>query len=122
MASVNRSHPIIDESELCGIGHRVVHGGDVFRAPTIIDDAVIAAIRELIPLAPLHNPANIMGIEVARARFPSVPHVAVFDTAFHQTLAPQHTTMRCRTSGMPRITPPLRLSRDIVRIRRSGGS
>ncbi len=88
MASVNRSDPIIDESELFGIGHRVVHGGEVFRAPTVIDDAVIAAIRELIPLAPLHNPANLLGIEVARARFPSVPQVAVFDTAFHQTLPP----------------------------------
>jgi acetate kinase len=89
MASVNQGDPIIDESELFGIGHRVVHGGEVFRAPTVIDDAVIAAIRELISLAPLHNPANLLGIEVARARFPAVPQVAVFDTAFHQTLPPR---------------------------------
>jgi acetate kinase len=88
MASVNQGHPIIDEAELFGIGHRVVHGGEVFHAPAVIDDAVIAAIRELIPLAPLHNPANLLGIEVARAQFPAVPQVAVFDTAFHQTLAP----------------------------------
>ena len=89
LASVNQRDRIIqDESELFGIGHRVVHGGAVFRAPTVIDDAVTAAIRELIPLAPLHNPANLLGIEVARARFPAVPQVAVFDTAFHQTLPP----------------------------------
>jgi len=73
---------------LFGIGHRVVHGGEVFTEPTLIDDEVIAAIREQIPLAPLHNPANIIGIEVARARLPKVPQVAVFDTAFHQTIPP----------------------------------
>ncbi len=74
---------------LVGIGHRVVHGGDVFTEPTLIDDEVIAAIRDQIPLAPLHNPANIIGIEVARARMPDVPQVAVFDTAFHQTIPPR---------------------------------
>jgi acetate kinase len=71
---------------LYGIGHRVVHGGDAFREPALIDDEVVAAIRDQIPLAPLHNPANILGIEVARAQMPHVPQVAVFDTAFHQTL------------------------------------
>jgi acetate kinase len=65
-----------------------VHGGDRFAAPTLIDDGVAAAIRELIPLAPLHNPSNLLGIEAARGRFPRAPHVAVFDTAFHQTLPP----------------------------------
>ena len=89
MAYVNREHGIIeDESELFGIGHRVVHGGELFREPTPIDDQVVAAIRSLIPLAPLHNPSNLLGIEMARTRFPDVPQVAVFDTAFHQTLPP----------------------------------
>jgi acetate kinase len=79
---------IKNDSELFGIGHRVVHGGELFSKPTLIDDGVIAAIRKLIPLAPLHNPHNLLGIEVARKRTPDVPQVAVFDTAFHQTLPP----------------------------------
>jgi acetate kinase len=74
------------ERELFGIGHRVVHGGEVFHEPTLIDDNVIATIREMIPLAPLHNPANLTGIEVALERRPDVPQVAVFDTAFHQSM------------------------------------
>jgi acetate kinase len=64
----------------------VVHGGEAFHAPTLVDDDVIAAIRKMIPLAPLHNPANLDGILVARELFPGVPQVAVFDTAFHQTM------------------------------------
>ncbi len=68
------------------IGHRVVHGGERFHCPVRIDAAVIEAIREVIPLAPLHNPANLEGIEVAQRLFAGVPQVAVFDTAFHQTL------------------------------------
>jgi acetate kinase len=70
------------------VGHRVVHGGERFTAPTLIDDRVVDAVRELIPLAPLHNPANLLGIEQARRRWPDVPHVAVFDTAFHRSLPP----------------------------------
>ena len=70
------------------VGHRVVHGGDRFARPTLVDDAVLDAIRDLVPLAPLHNPANLAGIEVARARFPGTPQVAVFDTAFHATMPP----------------------------------
>jgi acetate kinase len=77
---------------LQAIGHRVVHGGTRFVRPTVVDDAVLAGIRELVPLAPLHNPANIEGIEVARALRPDVPHVAVFDTAFHATLPPAAAT------------------------------
>jgi acetate kinase len=83
-----RDRIIRDASEVAAFGHRVVHGGDRFAAPTLIDDGVAAAIRELIPLAPLHNPSNLLGIEAARGRFPRAPHVAVFDTAFHQTLPP----------------------------------
>jgi acetate kinase len=70
------------------IGHRVVHGGEAFSASVAIDRAVIETIRNLIPLAPLHNPANLTGIEACRELFPTVPQVAVFDTAFHQTLPP----------------------------------
>lgn len=89
MEEVNRNERIIqNESELFGIGHRVVHGGDLFRDPAVVDDEVVAAIKRLIPLAPLHNPSNLLGIEVSRERFPGVPQVAVFDTAFHQTLPP----------------------------------
>ncbi|WP_018222791.1 acetate/propionate family kinase [Salinispora pacifica] len=76
----------LDLTGLAAIGHRVVHGGRRFGEPVLIDDAVLAAIRELVPLAPLHNPANLAGIEVARATLPGVPQVAVFDTAFHTTL------------------------------------
>lgn len=69
------------------IGHRVVHGGSRFSAATVVTDEVEAAIDELSALAPLHNPANLAGIRAARAAFPGVPNVAVFDTAFHQTIA-----------------------------------
>ena len=78
---------IRDKSEIGAVGHRVVHGGEAFHSPTIIDAKVIKAIRDNIPLAPLHNPTNLLGIEVAREVFPHCPQVAVFDTAFHQTLA-----------------------------------
>ena len=76
------------DNDLDGIGHRVVHGGEVFKEPTLIDDEVIAAIRDQSPLAPLHNPANLTGIEEACRFAPNVPQVAVFDTAFHQTIPP----------------------------------
>ena len=74
------------------IGHRVVHGGSVFRAATLVTDEVERKIDELSALAPLHNPANLAGIRAARAAFPGVPNVAVFDTAFHQSLAPEAYT------------------------------
>jgi acetate kinase len=77
-----------DGGELVGIGHRVVHGGEAFREPCVIDQHVIETIRTLSPLAPLHNPANLLCIEVAMARRPDVPQVAVFDTAFHQSIPP----------------------------------
>ena len=79
-----------DQSEITAIGHRVVHGGEAFHAPVVIDDEVMAAIRENIPLAPLHNPANLTGIELTKGIFPDIPQVAVFDTAFHQTI-PKHS-------------------------------
>ena len=89
MVDMNRENRIIkDDAELLAVGHRVVHGGELFSEPAVVDDAVVAAIRGLIPLAPLHNPSNLLGIEAALERFPHVPQVAVFDTAFHQTLPP----------------------------------
>ena len=80
---------ISSPAEIAAVGHRAVHGGERFSKTTIIDDEVIAKMRELIPLAPLHNPANLEGIEVAREIFPEATQVAVFDTAFHQTM-PAH--------------------------------
>jgi acetate kinase len=74
--------------DLGAIGHRVVHGGSEFTAPTVIDEAVVARIEAQVPLAPLHNPANLTGIEVARQLRPELTNVAVFDTAFHATLPP----------------------------------
>ena len=73
---------------LAGAGHRVVHGGERFTASVVVDDDVIAAIRSVCDLAPLHNPANLAGIEAVRAIRPDLPQVAVFDTAFHQTMPP----------------------------------
>lgn len=70
------------------VGHRVVHGGERFTEPTVLDDNVVDAIEAMVPLAPLHNPANLAGIRAARAVLSDVPHVAVFDTAFHATLPP----------------------------------
>ena len=76
----------LDSPELAAIGHRVVHGGLKFTAPTVITDEVLAEIERLIPVAPLHNPANITGIRTAQALRPDLPQVAVFDTAFHTTM------------------------------------
>ncbi|SDI41642.1 acetate/propionate family kinase [Nonomuraea jiangxiensis] len=76
------------ELDPVAVGHRVVHGGTRFTGAVVVDDAVIRAIEELAPLAPLHNPVNLTGIRVARTTFPGVPQVAVFDTAFQLTLPP----------------------------------
>jgi acetate kinase len=86
---LGESGALRDISELSGIGHRVVHGGEKFTQPTLINKKVIDTIRQLIPLAPLHNPANLLGIEVVMQSAPRVPQVAVFDTAFHQSI-PEH--------------------------------
>ncbi|MEV6856009.1 acetate kinase [Streptomyces microflavus] len=76
----------LDSPELAAIGHRVVHGGLKFSAPTVITDEVLKEIERLVPVAPLHNPANITGIRTAQALRPDLPQVAVFDTAFHTTM------------------------------------
>lgn len=81
-----------DLDALLAVGHRVVHGGREFREPVVVDDAVEAAIERMVPLAPLHNPAGLMGIRIMRALLPGVPQVAVFDTAFHATMPPEAYT------------------------------
>ena len=80
------------DREFAAVGHRVVHGGPRFTEATLITDDVEREIDELSALAPLHNPANVLGIRAARAALPDVPHVAIFDTAFHQTLRPDAYT------------------------------
>jgi len=76
------------QDSLYAIGHRVVHGGETFKSPTLINEEVIRRIRSMVPLAPLHNPANLAGIETIQHQYPQVPQVAVFDTAFFQALPP----------------------------------
>jgi acetate kinase len=77
---------LIDRLDVAAVGHRVVHGGTRFTAPVRIDAATIAALRDLIPLAPLHQPHNVAAIEAVSAALPIVPQVACFDTAFHATM------------------------------------
>jgi acetate kinase len=84
--------PDLDRAGLAAVGHRVVHGGERFSAPVALDDEVMAAIEELSVLAPLHNPANLEGIRTARQVLGAVPHVAVFDTAFHAAIPPRAST------------------------------
>ena len=79
-------HIINSMSDIDAVGHRVLHGGSKYSASVVVDDAVLKAIEECIPLGPLHNPANLMGINACAAALPGVPQVAVFDTAFHQTM------------------------------------
>jgi len=80
---------IVSMDEIEAIGHRVVHGGEAFNQSTIIDNRVLEVLRECIDLAPIHNPANIMGIEACRQEMENIPMVGVFDTAFHQTMPPK---------------------------------
>lgn len=82
-----KDQALLDSIVACG--HRIVQGGDIYSEPTLINDEVEENIRKVIPFAPLHNPAHLLGIDAARANFPSIPHVAVFDTAFHQTMPPK---------------------------------
>ncbi|NLI19403.1 MAG: acetate kinase [Actinomycetales bacterium] len=101
--------PDLASSGVVAVGHRVVQGGAYFATATAVDDDVLERITELIPLAPLHNPANVKGIEVARELLPDVPHVAVFDTAFFR--------------GLPKAAATYALDREIARklsIRRYG--
>ncbi len=89
-ALTDREHGVVsDMSEISAVGHRVLHGGAKFTQSVIIDDKVMDAIAENIPLGPLHNPANLMGIKACQEVMPNTPMVAVFDTAFHQTMPPE---------------------------------
>ncbi len=83
---LEKSGALLSFSSLDGVGHRVVHGGEKFTGPALVDDTLIERLKELIPLAPLHNPANIEGIVTMRRVVPHIPQVAVFDTAFHQSM------------------------------------
>ena len=102
--------PLHSLDELTGVGHRVVHGGEYFNQSVLIDDAVIERVTELCTLAPLHNPAGLLGIKAVKSLLPDIPQVAVFDTAFHQTMEPeaymyalpkeQYTQYKIRRYGM----------------------
>ena len=92
-ALTDANHGVIASmDEISAVGHRVVHGGEFFNKSVVIDAEVKAAIEKCVPLAPLHNPANLIGIAACEAAMPNVPQVAVFDTAFHQTM-PQDAYM-----------------------------
>lgn len=98
-----------DLSELLAVGHRAVHGGSRFSDPVLVTDEVRSAIVDLSPLAPLHNPPSLLGIDAALAAFPDIPQVAVFDTAFHQTIPPAAYTYAVPATW-----------RDELRVRRYG--
>jgi len=101
--------PDLTSAGVVAVGHRVVHGGSVFSTPVLVDDDVVAQIDALSPLAPLHNPANVTGIRVARELLPDVPHVVVFDTAFFH--------------GLPAAAATYAIDRDVARehgVRRYG--
>lgn len=86
-ALVDTNHGVISSmDEISSVGHRVVHGGEKYSESVVIDDAVMESLEECVKLAPLHNPANIIGINACKSLMPNTPMVAVFDTAFHQTM------------------------------------
>ncbi|MGB3327534.1 MAG: acetate kinase [Thermomicrobiales bacterium] len=88
MDACNAWGPRLDGEPIVAVGHRVVQGGARFIQPTLIDDAAVRILEEISSLAPLHNPPNLLGIAAARTAFPELPQIAVFDTAFHQTMPP----------------------------------
>ncbi len=99
-ALTDANHGVISSmDEISAVGHRVVHGGETFNKSVVIDADVKKAVEECIPLAPLHNPANLIGIAACEAAMPNVPQVAVFDTAFHQTM-PQAAYMYALPYGL----------------------
>ena len=89
----DKKYGVVEEiTQISAVGHRVVHGGEKFNCSVVINEEVLDAIKEVQHLAPLHNPPNISGIEAAQSVLPDVPHIGIFDTAFHQTL-PEHAYM-----------------------------
>ena len=91
-------------TEVNAVGHRVVHGGEKFASSAVITDEVIKAVEECNDLAPLHNPANLIGIRVCSELMPDVPQVAVFDTAFHQTMPAESLSVWSSISNTTRTT------------------
>ena len=88
---INKDYPVISSfDEIGAVGHRVVHGGEKFKNSTIVDEDVIKGIEDAIKFAPLHNPAHLQGIRACQNILPGRPNVAVFDTAFHQTIPKEH--------------------------------
>ena len=100
--------------EIKGVGHRVVHGGEKFKDSALIDDDVINEIANLSDLAPLHNPHNLRAIQIFRKKLPNVPMVAVFDTAFHQTMPKKHTYMGYHMNGMKNMVSENTVSTELV--------
>ena len=108
---------IKDKSEIYAIGHRVLHGGESITETVKVDENVKQIIRDCFPLGPLHNPANLMGIEVAEKLFPGVPNVAVFDTEFGMAM-PQEAYMYGLPYEIYEEMPPLRLPRHLSQVHR----
>ena len=108
---------------LLGVGHRVVHGGSKFSGSMAITPEVIAKVEECIPLGPLHNPPNLVGIRIAQELFPGLLQVGVFDTAFHQTMPPVAYTYPVPHEWLETARrPPLRLPRHEPPLRRAAGA
>ena len=104
--------------EVNAVGHRVVHGGEKFASSCIITDEVIKAVEECNDLAPLHNPANLIGINVCSELMPGVPQVAVFDTAFHQTMPPKAYLVRSASGLLQEIqSKKIRFPRNLPQLR-----
>ena len=100
----DKEHGVIASlDEIGAVGHRIVHGGEKFAGSVIVTDEVVQAIEECADLAPLHNPANLIGIRSCEKIMPNVPQAAVFDTAFHQTMPKKHICTGCRMSIMRNI-------------------
>ena len=102
--------------ELSAVGHRVAQGGDIFKGSVVIDDKVVADIASLSDLAPLHNPAHVLGIKAVQEVLPNIPQVAVFDTSFHQTMAPEAYLYALPEDQYKRNNPPLWFSWHITSI------
>ena len=101
-------------SSVAAVGHRIVHGGPDYAEPVLIDNGTLAKLRALIPLAPLHQPHNVAGIEAAMKAFPSMPQVACFDTAFHRTPSLHQRHLRAAALLLRRGRAPLWLSRPLL--------